>query len=291
MSRLFTRFAVFALVLGAPAFAASLVATGGNTLWRLDSASGTPSAITTVANKGLDSVIYGNGKYVFTTLEGDIYTYDSVHGNQVLATGSFGQTRDLAMDPGGGSFLVSDYLGGVIYRVDLTSGSLSTLATVNQPQGLAYAGNRLYALGSHSLYELNPTTGAVLNEASPLASDGLTYDSYSGKLWTSSAQGIKSITLDLATVTTFQAGVVQPYPDGLAADGLGNLYIAGYNSNVYQYVIATDTLTVGTALTGLDDIAPASGPGTPPAETPEPASIFLVSAGCAVAFGMRSKAR
>ncbi len=263
------------LAVSVPAFGASLVATGGNSLWSLDSATGTPSVITTVANKGLDSVIYANGKYVFTTLEGDIYTYDTTHGNQLLDTG-FGQTRDLALDPSGTTAVVSDFLGGVIYRVDLTTGGLTTLATLSQPQGLAYAGNRLYALGGNTLFELNPTTGAVLNSTSPLASDGLTYDSYSGKLWTSSSQGIKSITLDLATVSTFQVGVVQPNPDGLAADGLGNLYIAGQGTNVYQYVIDTDTMTTGTAITGLDDLAPASGPGTPPASTPEPASILLL---------------
>jgi len=107
---------VFAAASAAPARAASLVATGGNSIWSLDSASGTPTVITTVSGKDLDSVIYANGEYVFTTAEGDIYSYDPTNGNRLLATG-FGQTRDLVLDPGGSTALVSDYLGNEIYRI------------------------------------------------------------------------------------------------------------------------------------------------------------------------------
>ena len=63
-------------------------------------------------------------------------------------------------------------------------------------------------------------------------------------------------------------------PDGLCVDGLGKLWYASRaDYNIYEYDIATNISTVVVNIYGLDDLAPASGPGPP---FPEPACVSLL---------------
>jgi hypothetical protein len=65
--------------------------------------------------------------------------------------------------------------------------------------------------------------------------------------------------------------------DGIVSDGLGHLFIASRaNNTIIQYNIATNSATAVGFVSGLDDLAPASGLG---AAVSEPSSIVQLGIG------------
>jgi hypothetical protein len=82
---------------------------------------------------------------------------------------------------------------------------------------------------------------------------------------------------NLSNVNTIIPAGTLVTPDGITSDGNGNLFIAVQgDSRVYRYDIASRSLTPETVTPGtLDDLAPASGPGS----VPEPSAIILLSSG------------
>ena len=89
---------------------------------------------------------------------------------------------------------------------------------------------------------------------------------------------------DLSNVNTIIPSGVLVTPDGLTSNGKGDLFIAVQgDSRVYEYNIATQVLTPSTVVPGvLDDLAPASGIGSP---VPEPSSLIVVAAAVAIVWG------
>jgi hypothetical protein len=93
----------------------------------------------------------------------------------------------------------------------------------------------------------------------------MTFDPVTGALWVSanSNAGLIEIPTDLSGFTSFAGGQI-PNPDGLASDGDGNIIVASASTGtgyIYQYNIATGSVTRRNSVEGLDDIAPLTGLG------------------------------
>jgi sugar lactone lactonase YvrE len=224
-----------------------------------------------------DSLIFSGGNVLFTEVNQGILADYNPGTNTVtnIATG-FLQPRDLALEPGGNTVLVSDFVNASIDRVNLTTHVVTTLFSGANPDGLTYDnnGNLFAVLNRNMIAQINPTTGAIINKTSIFDNnlDGLTYDPTTGTLWVGSENGaIWQVPESLLSEMSFAAGSI----DGLEADGQGNIYLANFGNNVQKFVIATHTLTDLTPVPGLDDLAPLSGLGA----APEPGTCLLFGGG------------
>ena len=260
------------------------------------------NTVTTYLNtpSDADSIMFDSaGRLIYTELyTTNVDRYDpSTLTNTVIASG-LNNPADIVMEPGGNSMLVSEFYGAKIDRIDLNTNLLTTLPVpgiaVGGPEGLAYDGSRLFAnLGVRSggptgkyLAEINPVTGAIIAQSPGLNSlDGLTYDPYSGMLFASSLLGNLVYEIDPNNLSNVSIlGGSRPVtilgPDGITTDGLGNIFVASSSSDgdshIYQFNLPSNTLTQGPMVVGLDDLAPASGPGS---AVPEPACLSLVAMG------------
>ncbi len=244
-----------------------------------------------LATPAPDSLVFiPDGGIVITSAGlGTIRRFDPVTNMQVLVASGLNTPADLALEPGGTSVLVSEFGGGRIQRLNLLTNTLSVLATPGgNPEGLIYDDRgRLFAnLGVRTggndkfIAELNPITGAIIRQSPNLNSlDGLTFDSFTGKLFASSLNGNGIYEVDpdnLNNITNHFFGQI-PGPDGITSDGEGNIFMAARGDfRVYQYNISGNTLTAGAFVPGLDDLAPASGLGS---MVPEPATLTVLALG------------
>ncbi len=264
--------------------------------------------VTTLLNtpSAADSLIFdGSGRIIYTQLyTGELRRFDPVSSTDTLIATGFNEPADLTLEPGGHSVLVSEYLGGKIDRVNLNTNVVTTLLTPGlTPEGLTYdASGRLFAnLGNRFggpngkfVAQIDPVTGAILATSAGLDSlDGLTYDPYTGKLFAASLFGNGVYEIDpnnLTSVTSHFFGQLNT-PDGITSDGIGNIWIANAgDAHIYQYNIGANTLTQNAFVSGLDDLAPASGLGSFQS-TPEPGSVVLLMAAGLVAGGIWRRRR
>jgi uncharacterized membrane protein/sugar lactone lactonase YvrE len=248
---------------------------------KVDTSSNT---VTNVLNTGSqpDSLIFDNrGDVIYSLLAGEVGIYDpSTSTNAILASG-FNDPQDLALEPGGNTVLVNDRGNNRIERINLGTGAVSTLPTgISGPEGLTYdgSGNLFVVEGnSHSLLQLDPTTGATLRTI-PLNNngypDGVTFDPVTGALWVADQNNLIEISNYLSSPQVQQFTLPAPlagmYFDGVESDGAGNIYIAEYNGGnpgrIDKYSIATNTFTTPTSVP-IDDVAPLIGLGAAPGET------------------------
>jgi len=263
-------------------------ATGTNTV--VDAKANTPDSLI-FANNG-NSIIYGSNPNTGSNL----YIYNiATKTNTVLATGSSlggaNAIRDLALTPSGNSVLVSSYNGLTVYKVNISTGAVSTFASATQPQGIVFtpAGNLFLNLGT-GIEQISPTTGAVIQSNLTNGSlDGLTYDPTTGYLYatdgTASNNGttilqINPTTLAETVLTVSGSGIPTSLNlDGIEATQNGNLIIANYGSSMLEYFTATNTTTLLASTPGIDDVAPLVGGGSDISGTPEPGTFALFGTG------------
>jgi hypothetical protein len=248
-----------------------------------------------------DTLIFDtHGNIVYTTVGSNsaVNVFDPSTGvNHVLATG-FAQARDLALEPGGSSVLVSDFLGNEIDRVNLNTGAMTVLANVTRPDGITYDNSGdLFAVinrsgPNQSIVQINPTTGSIIKTLSLSGitnnADGITFDPFTGNLWVGyndGSGGVIEIPTSLSGATVFSSGGTT-FADGLEADGQGHLFIANVFSNpsqIAEFNITTGAFTQLTPVAAIDDLAPIVGPGSP---VPEPSTFSLAVTGALVGLGI-----
>ena len=260
----------------------------GSQIDKVDTVANTVTTYLTTPSAA-DSIMFDSSQNVIYTevTAGEVMRYDpNTFTNTVLASGLNGPA-DIVLEPGGNTMLVSEFYGGNIDRINLTTLTTTTLLSPgDNPEGLAYDGTRLFAnLGSRYggatgkyVAQIDPVTGAILATSPGLNDlDGLTYDSYTGLLYASSYLGNTIYSIDpnnlsiVHDVAASLGGI--PGPDGITSDGVGDLFIASSgDSHVYQLNLLTHVLTQENYVYGLDDLAPASGSGS----IPEPATFALL---------------
>lgn len=284
----------FAAVFGALAFAAVAPAhadtvayvSGGTSITAWDTTTNTTSFVTTSATGGsIDSLIFDTSGDLLYSIIGSasIGKYNlTTHSNTVLSSGgNLNGVADMALDPGGATFLVSNAFGGSIDRVNVTTGAKTTLYNGLRPDGLAYdnSGHLFAVLDLSEVAELDPTTGAVLKTIStPTQPDGLTFDATTGKLYVSSdGGGFYTVNTNLTSaVFTSVSGL--PVFDGIASAG-ETLYFVVRGTSGLQYDLTTGTTTkVSPFILGADDIAPVAGLGSN-SGVPEPRGYALLGIG------------
>jgi sugar lactone lactonase YvrE len=239
-----------------------------------------------------DSLIFDtSGNIVYTTVGSgsSLSSFNPTTGaNHVIATG-FSQARDIALEPGGASVLVGDFLANQIDRVNLSTGVKTVLANVTRPDGVTYDNKGdLFAVinrggPNQSVVQLNPTTGQIIKSLSLSGmtnnADGITFDPSTGNLWVGfndGPGGVIEISTSLTGATLFSSGGTT-FADGVEADGQGHLFIANVFSNptrIAEFDISSGRFTQLTPVAAIDDLAPITGLGAPP--VPEPSSLTIV---------------
>lgn len=298
---------VACLLLGSaiPTQAATLFGTSfeGKNLFKYDTITNTTSTVLNTSS-GADSMVFDSAGRIVYSLEfiGEVRRFDPSTNTDVLLAQGLSDPADLALEPNGTSVLVGTNDG--IRRIS-SPGVVSTLTTGVLTTGIVYTNTgRLFANTggiinpAGRIVELDPSTGLVLNQSDALAGlDGLTFDKASGKLFAASfsTNGIYAVDPTNLTNEIFIPNTVAGFtnPDGIVSGGDGNLYFAtrtGYG--LMQYNIAGNSFLNLTTVFGIDDLAPASGLGAPPAPVPEPASTFsLLAGGLGLLLWKRKKAR
>jgi DNA-binding beta-propeller fold protein YncE len=265
-------------------------------IWKVDTAANTSSLLFRTQQVPDSLIFTTDGNILYSALDvGQVRLFNTTtHVDRLVASG-LGVPLDLALDPGGKSVLVSN-IDGSISRINLTTLAVGTRNFPgNNPEGITYDNQgRLFAnlgtraAGGSILAQLNPSDASILKEKTGLSGlDGLTFDSFTGKLYATDELNDRIDVIDPNTLAvTVLSNSHIPVPDGIESDGRGNLYIAAFNANVYTYDLTTGTLTKGPSVPGLDDLAPLAGLGAPP--VPEPASLTLLSiGGIALVMGWR----
>jgi sugar lactone lactonase YvrE len=248
-----------------------------------------------------DSIIFdGSGNLIYSALyTGQVIRYDP---NTTLSTTlgvGMSTPADMVLEPGGNSMLVSEFNGGKVDRINLNTLAFSTVSTgLGNPEGLAYDGSKLFVnMGNRAggptgkeVAQIDPVTGAILATSPGLNSlDGLTYDPYSGLLYACSLFGNAVYSIDPNNLNNVHdvTSALGPLnsPDGITTDAVGNIWIADSGDQyIYQLNLINNTLTRNTFVSGLDDLAPASGAGS----VPEPSGLGLLAL-AAMAVGARRR--
>jgi len=248
-----------------------------------------------------DSLVFDpQGRVLYTVYNGapgQVRRFDPAIGSAsdtLIASDAFSsQLVDLTLEPSGDSVLVSDRGNNALKRVTLATGTVTTVGTFSDLNGLTYdASGNLFVVTNGRVDRVNPTTGAILTMGGSIGGflDGLTFDSVTNKLW--AATGSCIYNFDLPTLTPSGCITTPGFGgnDGIESDNAGHLFIAASGpALVTQYTISTGTfVAVSNNLGGLDDIAPVAGLGAPPT-APEPASFALTAIGVGLAGFIRRK--
>lgn len=182
---------------------------------------------------------------------------------------------DLALDPSSDSVVAISWDSSTIARVDLTTGATTSI----NPGGIVRLGgvalnadgSRLF-VSSHfgKIYEIDPKTGSIIRSVSvPGTPDGMTFDPGTGHLFASCFDICELYigTNDQPTLSLLRIHPVLFRSDGIAADGLGHIFVI--DSGLYRLDLATDAVTkIATDIPFADDVAPVVGAGAPVTNQP-----------------------
>jgi len=175
----------------------------------------------------------------------------------------------------GSDLYIADYQNYRVRRVDLTTGTITTVAgdgiqgdtgnggpataaEISDPSGLAVDqhGN-LYISGGGTVREVSAATG-IISAVVSAGGQGIALDNH-GHLFLASG-GLQKLTLSTARLTTVSG--VGPNLDSVAADTSGNVFVAGQSNWLVQRVhLATGAVTT-IAGTGQEGYSGDGGPAT-----------------------------
>jgi sugar lactone lactonase YvrE len=229
-----------------------------------------------------DMLVGPSGQVIYTVPNaGTLNSWSPTTGvNTVLASGIAG-ARDVTMEPGGQTLLVSRYSGPAeIYRYSFVTGKATVFfpkdKAITAMDGVAYDGyGNLYAVASHNtIIQINPVTGAIIAtltiqpHSGINGGDGITYDPYTNCMW-ATADG-KVMGTGLLKIPVQSSGFVSTSPgytfypvnvvnmDGIKSDGKGNLYIGAIWSALV-YNIPSNTITENIVVKGADGVGLVTG--------------------------------
>ncbi|MGH9529886.1 MAG: hypothetical protein ACRD2S_08225 [Terriglobales bacterium] len=236
-------------------------------LEQVDLGNGVTTVLYNIGAEPDDLILDSQGRLIYSVpSSGIIYRFDpATKTNSVLITG-LKYARDMVIEPGGNSMLISVYALGEIVRFNFDTGTTTILSKkLGTADGLAYddAGH-LFAVANHNtIVQIDPASGAILKtlvleaHSGTNGGDGMTFDSYTGHLWIChderGAGGLIEVPTDLSSFTFYQTGKMN-YPDGIKSDGKGNLYI-GSLWVVLEYNIPSDQITKSIVVKGADGVA------------------------------------
>ncbi|MGA2442644.1 MAG: PEP-CTERM sorting domain-containing protein [Tepidisphaeraceae bacterium] len=293
---------VFGVGFASVAQAVTIYATSyeGQAIYKCDTVTNTNTLVHSTASAGNpDSLLFDPaGRIIYSaTANGTIHSYNPV-GNLDTTLAFASNPVDLALDPSGTTFLVSDIGSPSLTRIPVAGGAPTLLVNGSYDGGIAYANANLFAIANHTeVDQLNPTTGALLNSSIPnalLDLDGMTYDPLTQHLWATDLNNGSLVEFDPAALT-YSVHALPSYfggslePDGIISDGAGTLYFASRKAfSIYSYDIATATITAHNQVFGVDDLAPIIGPGSLES-VPEPASLVSLAVGAALLLRRRNR--
>jgi PEP-CTERM motif len=278
-----------------------------NTIVSLNTATGSVSTLFTAVNPPPDGLLALDPTHLLYLAQGNtavpgsgqLREYNFSTGTDTLVAGGLNRPADLTLDPGGATALVSDSSVGQITRINLSTGSITTLPMTYPigpggigPNGLAYVGNNLFAnIGDRfggptgsSVAELNPVTGAIMGQTRGLNSvDGLTYDSSSGRLFAASTLGNVLYSINPTNLADVVSIPLPGEADGVVSNQHGLLFIGGRattDAPVYEYNEMTGALTtLISAVSGATAIDLSTA-------VPEPSSAVLLGLGGLCLLGL-----
>lgn len=261
-------------------WAQNLYATGESVqkLFTVDMSTGEVTPLASLTNRPDSLIVDSDGRILFTTggPAGTVSRFDPSTGLVSVIASGLSYPRDLVFDPSQSSILVSNFGRGQIVRINLVTGTVTPLISkLGTVDGLAYdAIGHLFAVVNHhdQVIQIDPSSGAILKTLTVITNspvgwyglDGLTYDSYTGRLWAadvgsgtdcaSGANCLVEIRTDLSSFNFFQAGSI-PAPDGIISDGKGNLFVGAGAVVALEYNIPTDTVVNRVKVPSVDDVA------------------------------------
>jgi len=262
---------------------------------RVDTSTNTITTVLNTHGVAVDSLIFAPGdNIVFSVPNAGAIGIFNTDTQDLRYVHGFVEPRDITLEPSGTSVLVSDNGDQYVKRVDLTADSpvpVKLPSWLDNIDGITYdnAGH-LFVVQSWAGYvaQIDPTDGHIIKRLQCGACsfgidqlDGMTFDPVTGALWVASTtwNGLWEFNTSLNTSTLLAANKI-PSPDGVESDGAGDIFAAAQgNSYVYEYNIASHTTTQLTSVPFIDDIAPVTGLGSPPAATsavPEPSAMLLL---------------
>src|ERR1700730_10673467 len=132
----------------------------------LDFATGAQTTVYNIGAKPDDLVLNSQGQLIYSVPSlGTVNLFDPVTGGNTVLVSGLKWVRDLLIEPGGTSMLISSYARGQIMRFSFSTGTLTVLANnLGLVDGLAYdpAGHLFAVANSNTVVQINPATGAVL---------------------------------------------------------------------------------------------------------------------------------
>jgi sugar lactone lactonase YvrE len=232
------------------------------------------------APKPDDLTINSAGQLIYSLPNsGTVDLYDPSTGINTILVSGIGGARDLTVEPGGNSLLISKYGDPAeIWRYSFITKTASVFFPktkgISAFDGTAYdAYGNLYAVASHNtIIQIDPVTAAIKNTLVTQphngidGGDGLTYDSYTNSLWTPNDGKTSPLGYGLIQIPVQPTGFVSASPglifhplnvvgmDGIKSDGNGNLYIGAIHT-AFVYNISTGAITYSVVTKGADGVA------------------------------------
>lgn len=258
---------------------------GQSNLEKLNFNTGQITVLYTIGAEPDDLTLNSAGQLIYSVPNlHTVNLFDPVAGTNTVLTNAISGARDLTVEPGGQTLLISKYSSPAqIWRYSFVTQTASVFfpktKAITAFDGTAYdAYGNLYAVASHNtIIQIDPVTAGIKNTLviephnGINGADGLTYDSYTNCLWATHDGKTSPLGFGLMQIPVQPSGFVSISPgftfyslnqignvDGIKSDGKGNLYIGAIHTAV-AYNIPTHTVVKAVVVKGADGVSPVPG--------------------------------